>query len=876
MLIIEHIVAFCCRHARAVVLVLLAAMVAGAAYTAANFAMNTDSSTLISPNLPWRKTMARFDALFPQRNNLILVVIDAASADRANTAANQLAARLAADTNQFPAVRRPDGGPYFEKNGLLFLPEKCVKDAMEKLVQAQPFLGALASDPSLRGVMDSLSTALLGVSSGQAKLADLDAPLDAFKGTLAKTNAGKSAYLSWRELFAEGDTNRKECSFARTRTFIEVQPRLDYAALTPGEAAETKIRETARQLDLTPQHGVRVRLTGPVPLSDEEFATIAENGPLMGLAMFLAVTVCLFLAVRSIRIIFCILVTLAAGLILTTAIGLAVVHVFNIISIAFIALFVGLGVDFAIQFSVRYRAERHAVGDLPKALACAGRGVGTPLALAAAATAAGFFSFIPTDYVGVAELGVIAGMGMVIAFILAITLLPALIILVRPPGESERVGVRLFASVDIFLRNNRRRVIIWGAIAGAVSAACVSFLQFDANPLDLRSRKVESMSTLGDLMKDPDTSPNTIDVLAPNLAAADRLAARLSQRPLVGQVLTLTTFIPQNQPAKLAMIQDTAFLLDATLNPFEVKPPPNDAETVAAISKAAKGLHEAAAAHQRAKLTAADRDARDDAEKLARELDVLAAAPPARRQAASNALIPGLNSLLGELRNALQAGPVSVQTMPAELVAEWVAKDGTARIEVFPRSNANDNKSLKRFSKDVMAVTPNATGAPITIEESGQTIIRAFVQAGVWSFIAISILLAFALKRHRDVFMTIIPLVLTALLTLATCAIFGMPLNFANIIALPLLFGIGVAFNIYFVVAWRAGVTNLLQSSLTRAVIFSALTTASGFGSLILSSHPGTASMGRLLIISLGWTLFTTLFLLPALLGKPPERGPFQ
>ena len=322
--IIEHIVAFCCRHARAVVLVLLLAMVAGAAYTAANFAMNTDSSTLISPNLPWRKTMARFDGLFPQRNNLILVVIDAASADRANTAANQLSAKLSADPKQFPAVRRPDGGPYFEKNGLLFLPEKCVKDAMEKLVQAQPFLGALASDPSLRGVMDSLSTALLGVSSGQAKLAELDAPLDAFKGTLAKTNAGKSDYLSWRELFAEGDTNQKECSFARTRTFIEVQPKLDYAALTPGDTAETKIRETAKQLGLTPDHGVRVRLTGPVPLSDEEFATIAENGPLMGLAMFLAVTLCLFLAVRSIRIILCILVTLAAGLILTTAIGLAV------------------------------------------------------------------------------------------------------------------------------------------------------------------------------------------------------------------------------------------------------------------------------------------------------------------------------------------------------------------------------------------------------------------------------------------------------------------------------------------------------------------------------------------------------------------------
>ncbi|HEV2652683.1 MAG TPA: hypothetical protein VGU69_15600, partial [Rhizomicrobium sp.] len=120
--------------------------------------------------------------------------------------------------------------------------------------------------------------------------------------------------------------------------------------------------------------------------------------------------------------------------------------------------------------------------------------------------------------------------------------------------------------------------------------------------------------------------------------------------------------------------------------------------------------------------------------------------------------------------------------------------------------------------------------------------------------------------RFSHVLRTILPLALTGLLTMATTVVIGMQLNFANVIALPLLFGIGVAFNIYFVMAGRAGQTHLLETSLTRAVIFSALTTASGFGSLWLSSHPGTASMGELLMISLFWTLVTTLFFLPALL----------
>ena len=864
MSIVENIVAFCCRHTRAVIVAGALAALASCLYTTNHFAMDTNSETLISTKLPWRQQEARFDRRFPQRNNLILVVIDGATAERANGAADTLAAKLAENKTMFPAVRRPDGGTFFERNGLLFLSEQEVRDTTQKLVTAQPVLGALAADPSLRGVMDSLSTVLMGIAHDQAKLSDIDDPMVAFADTLEKTERGESAFLSWRTLFA-GNTGGE-----RLRTFVEVQPKLDYDALSPGAAASQAIRQDARALGLTPDKGVRVRLTGPVPLADEEFASISERAGVMGIAMLLAVTLSLWLAVGSFRIIFCILATLATGLSLTMALGLMAVGTFNIISIAFIALFVGLGVDFAIQFTVRYRSERHRSGDLEAALKRAGWRVGTPLALAAAATAAGFFSFLPTDYVGVGELGLIAGMGMIIAFALSISLLPALIMLIKPPGEEERVGFAFFAPVDRFVATHRRHILIAGAVAGVAALATVPFLKFDFNPLHLRNRQVESMSTLFDLMTDPDTSPNTIDVLAPSLDATDKLAAKLSKSPLIGQVLTLKSFVPEDQPKKLAMISDTAFLLDATLNPFAVKPQPSDMEIVASLTAAAGGLRQAARVHSK-KQPASEKQAAADARRLSRALEILAKGPQETRLAAANALVPGLDTLLNELRNALQAGPVSIKTMPPDLVSEWVAADGTARLQVFPKTNVNDNKSLKRFSKAVLAVTPNATGTPITIQDSGQTIVGAFIEAGFWSFLVITVLLVAVLRRERDVIMTILPLVLTALLTLATCRVAGLQLNFANIIALPLLFGIGVAFNIYFVVAWRAGSRTLLQSSLTRAIIFSALTTASGFGSLWLSNHPGTASMGELLVISLAWTLFTTLFFLPALLGPPPE-----
>jgi hypothetical protein len=346
-----------------------------------------------------------------------------------------------------------------------------------------------------------------------------------------------------------------------------------------------------------------------------------------------------------------------------------------------------------------------------------------------------------------------------------------------------------------------------------------------------------------------------------SLADADSVARRIQQEPLVAQVITLSSFVPEQQKEKLALIADANSLLDATLNPFEVVAPPAEAEQVTAFKSTAEKLRAAAGPAQ-------DKPARD-ARRLADALDavVKAGAPAIAR--AHEALVPGMKVMLGQVSESLKAAPVTADTMPADLRADWVAPNGTARVQVFPKNTSNDPAALSAFSDEVLSVAPQATGAPISIRESGKTIVGAFAEAGVLSFIAITILLALVLRSLHDVLMTLAPLVLSGLLTLATCVVLGLKLNFANVIALPLLLGIGVAFNIYFVVAWRHGERCFLASSLTRAVIFSAATTASGFGTLWLSVHPGTASMGELLMISLGWVLATTLLLSPALLGPP-------
>lgn len=857
--VIERIVTFCCRRKGLVTLVsLLLALLAGF-YTATHFAMNSNSETLISQDVSWRKRQLQFDHLFPQQSGLILVVIDGRTPELAEAAASSLSGRLSQNKNLFPEVGRPDGGPFFDHNGLLFLPLKDVQATTRQLFKAQPFLGALAGDPSVRGVMNSLSTALLGVTQGQAKLADLDLPITRFGQVFAAAARGQTDYLSWRSLITGAPPRPEEM-----RRFVEVKPKLNFNELEPGAEAEQAIRAAAARLNLDPTHGVRVRLTGDVPLSDEEFASIKDRLWLMVGAMMAGVLATLWLAVRSFKIIVAILVTLFVGLVVTMGLGLVFIGVFNIISIAFVALFVGLGVDFGIQFSVRYRAERFRYSELMQALCHTGRTMGVPLGLAAAATAVGFFSFLPTNYTGVAELGLIAGTGMIVAFISCITLLPALLMLLSPQGEAEDVGFAGLASADRYLARHRGMVLRIAVGAALVCAILAFFLHFDSNPLDLRSPKVESVSTLLDLTRNPETSPNTINVLAPSLPQANLLAARISKLSLVAQALTLSSFVPDDQDKKLQLIKDADGILDSTLNPFEVEAPPSDAEIRSSFTTTARKLREVGGqGHSRASAHALS---------LAGALEALARGAEADRARARDAIVPGLETMLRQLSDSLTPSAITLATLPPAMARAWIAPGGIARIQVFPKVTGNDTEALTAFSRQVLKVAPDATGAPISIRESGRTIVRAFIQAGILSFIAIVILLWAVLRRLPDVARTLAPLVLAGLLTVGSSVLLGLELNFANIIALPLLLGVGVAFNIYFVVAWRAGARYFLQSSLARAVIFSAATTASGFGTLWLSRHPGTASMGELLMISLFWTLVTTLFVSPALLGPPPPR----
>jgi hopanoid biosynthesis associated RND transporter like protein HpnN len=534
---------------------------------------------------------------------------------------------------------------------------------------------------------------------------------------------------------------------------------------------------------------------------------------------------------------------------------------FNLLSIAFAVLFVGLGVDFGIQYSVRYRSERYKHDDLSGALVLAAKRSAVPLSLAAMATAAGFLCFLPTDYKGISELGQIAGVGMLVAFITSITILPAMLKLLNPPGEKEPVGYAFLAPVDHFLETHRVLVVGGTLLLAVAGLPLLYFMKFDFNPMNLRNPKAESIATFLDLRKDPNTGANAVNVMTTSEEQARQVEAKLEKVPEVLRVMSLDSFVPQDQPPKLKLLAQGAKVLNPALNPDQVDAAPSDQENVESLKSSVDNLRRTAGDDKGPGAVASRR--------LADALEKLANGDEATRNKAQDVFITSMKIVFDQLRNALQAGPVTLNSLPADLVSAWKSKDGIIRVEALPKGDPNDNDTLRKFAAAVLVAEPTAIGGPVSILKSGDTIVNAFIHAGIYALLVIGLLLWVTLRRITDVLMTLVPLLVAGAVTLEICVLIGLPLNFANIVAFPLLLGVGVAFKIYYVVAWRSGRTNLLQTSLTRAIFFSALTTATAFGSLWLSSHPGTSSMGKLLALSLVTTLAAVLLFQPALMGKP-------
>jgi hopanoid biosynthesis associated RND transporter like protein HpnN len=450
---------------------------------------------------------------------------------------------------------------------------------------------------------------------------------------------------------------------------------------------------------------------------------------------------------------------------------------------------------------------------------------------------------------------------MMAAFVTTVTLLPALLTVFGAPGEPDRMGFIALAPADRFLARHRIAVVAGTIIVVLAGLPLLSRMRFDFDPIHLQDPEGEAVSTYQELIKVPEIGISSANIVAPSVAEVDQITQRAAGLPEVSGTRSIHNLVPSDQDRKLPVIQRAAAALGPAINPSRTRPAPSDGETVSAIRAVETDLRRLA--------TAGEGDVASAASRLSGLLYRLANADASVRGKARDALIAPLRLDLDRLRNMLRPERVTVQSVPPELARDWVAPDGRARIEVLPAGDPNDTATSRRFAAAVLAIAPDVTGTPVLLIEAEHTVVRAFIEAGALAVVVIAVMLWIALRHFGDVLLTLVPLIVAGAVTLELMVLLGEPLNFANVIALPLLLGVGVAFKIYYIMAWRAGRTNLLQSTLTRAVFFSALTTATAFGSLWLSDQPGISSMGKLMALALLCTLAAAVLFQPALMGPP-------
>lgn len=866
------------RFALLVVLASLALSAVSLIYISRELGINTSTTDMIASDVPFRQASRAYDRAFPQFDDNIVVVIEAISAgiapETVEQAANRLADVLAGMPTQFTSVLRPGSEQFFQENGLLFLDIEELYDLSDHIAEAEPLLGALARDPSLRGLADIISTALEADQTIDS--AALENAITQMAVIAEAMDQDSPLTLSWTNLL-----NGDDAKETPGRAFVLIRPILDFSSLKPAARALETIRSEANAQNINASSGLRMRITGSAAIEQEELESVEIGGKTAGYLSIALVTLLLLMGLKSVRLVAVAVATLAMGLIWTAALATATVGELNLLSVAFAVLFIGLGVDFSIHFALRYLETDISARNNAEALMATGESVGGALTLSAVCAAAGFFAFMPTDYVGLAELGQIAGMGMFVALAANLTVLPALLKLAKLKTvlNSQSPGAAKFAN---FLQLRAKPILGCAGIVGLASLLLIPSMTFDFNPINLRDPSSESVATYMDLAADPDSSFYSIDLLVPGIEDIDAATDALQSLEQVGTVISVASFVPNDQDKKLALIDELAFVLAGVLAPL-----PQDAPATAEENReiAANFID-----------TLAARSAQDDAlgtaaGRLAQAITSLGTGNDDPSDTTISELerrfVTNVPYMFDRLDAALLAAPVDLETMPENIISQWVSADGQARMLIQPASGITSNKDLQVFADAVSAVASGATGTPVIVTEAGRVILNAFFVASAIAFIAIIAILFAMLRRPADVLLILLPLILSAAMTIAIAVIFGLTFNFANIIVLPLLLGLGIASAIHLVMRWRRAGNDMsiVASSTPRAVFFSAMTTIAAFGSLTVSGHLGMRSMGLLLAIALTSTLISTLIVLPSLMtvfgGRssrseniPPQKNP--
>ena len=821
-------------------------------YAGKNLGINTDTADMISPSLDWRQDFVDFRESFPVRNRNIVVVIDAAVPERADELAASLAESFRVRPDLFNTVFLAGDGEFFERNGLLYLSVEELELLGDRLAEAQPLLGRMKQ--RFDGVR---LLSIVGEIAERGGGRQLQPVYEALTAAVAAATEGRAYTVSWQQLL-QGDAR------SVARRYVLLQPVQDFTRLQPAAGPMEAIRASIDQLVL--DDGERVRVTGTVAMEHEELTSVSRGAGLAGLAALVLVACVLYFTLRSVVLLVVSVLTLIVGLSATAAFAALAVGHLNLLSVAFAVLYIGLGVDFILHVCLRLKELTAQGMDVHEALVETTRGVGSSLVICAVTTAAGFYSFVPTPFSGVSELGLISGTGMLLSLLVSMTLLPALLAEFYSDSGSDVslpwLGARILGPVT-----RRPRMVLGLSVIVAIGTiVTLPRLSFDTNPVNLRDPSTESVTTLEELAADGEALPLNMVAIAPDRSTAESWAQELAALATVANTQTLESMVPADQPQKLAILEDIDLLMGPGFaDVSRVEPDPE------AFRAALEALRVSLAQAEPASAVALSGAIHEYLEPVPGQRS--GGAPLALAELERN-LLRTLPGHLQRLAAGLQAQPFQRGGLPAALTDRWVTPDGRELVEILPADNVNDAQAAARLVESVRATVPGATGLPVIHQEAGRTVVQAFQLAFIYALAMVSVILWVFLRKLGDSVLVIVPIIFAAGVTAAIAVVTGLEFNFANIIALPLLLGVGVDNGIHMVHRARTEPSThgrVIETSTSRAVFASGLTTIASFGNLAFTAHLGMASMGKLLTLGMIVTLAATLILLPALLRLQAE-----
>ena len=834
-------------------------------YTARHLSINTDTAELIAPDAPFQQFSRKYEKAFSQDLHTLLLVVESETPELTKSATKRLQRLLNSNTEHVNSAYIPDDNEFFRRNGLLYLDTDELQSLSNNLSLAQPFIGRIAQQPNLTGFFSIFEDALSAKDETQTIPFDLTELIDKVTHALHKTLNDGSALLSWQSLINDNKPRSD-------KGFIIVAPKFDYSKIRPAETAIEAVRKAVTSIQDPNLPAVKVWVTGEVGLEDDELAGVSTGTFDACIFSVAVVLLILLIAYRSVLLTVATLLTLALGMVFCGAFAALAVKKLNLISLAFAVSNIGLGVEYAIHFCLRYRDNLRS--HINKTLALRGTITGTApaLILSAGTTSIGLYAFIPTDYKGVSELGLLAGTSLFICLLVTFITLPALLKITPAPSKTPEAKdgqdySKWSERLAVLPLHYAKQIAIATFVLALVSVILTFKVETDFNPINLRDPNTESVIAFKNLMKDKETTPLTLSVLARDEAEAKALQQKLSKLTSVDKTVSLFDFQPEDQEAKLALIEEMSWMLGAQTQRFpDLKTDPDPVSGIEhLIYTIDTMLPEKTDDKQRAALIALKKELQD----VLIELDNRQ--QPGKQgfiEKIQTTLLGTLPIVMDELLAGLNAVNITLADLPPNIKDKWLSKDGSYRIQIYPKKDLNDLSNLNEFVTEVQSVAPETTDLPIMYWESMKEVVAAFQEAIVIALITIALLL-FAIRRNIvDTLLVMTPLILAGLFTMASTVITQTPINFANIIALPLLLGLGVDNGIHMVEKLHHSLSeaqNIYQSSTARAIFYGALTTTSSFAGLAFSPHEGIASMGLIITMGIFWIMVGTFVILPAL-----------